>query len=190
MFGRLLVAAHHDHRDLGGEWVAAQRAQGGEAVHAGQHDVEKDQARQVLAGHLDATFGVEGLKRLVAALLEHASQQSDHRGRVVDDQDLRAALDAGACLHTSVVRVASSKDAAYEVEQAHDFPFGFPIERLPTMPEDARLSQRRSASLPHRPPACGASAKARPLRQPCGGHFLVGRPCSLLCSSQIGWKFV
>jgi len=86
LFRRLFVAAHHDHRHLMGQGVLAQGAQGGKAVHAGQHDVEKDQFRPAVAGQFQAAFRIQGLQGHVAGRLEHLAQGGDDGPGVVDDQ--------------------------------------------------------------------------------------------------------
>ena len=86
LLGRLRVAADHDDWHVFGDRVAAQRAQGVETVHAGQHDVEEDQARHFAASDLDAGFRIEGFQHVVLILQQHALEQGDDGRRVVDDQ--------------------------------------------------------------------------------------------------------
>ena len=94
---RLLVAAHHDHRDVTQHRVATDGPQGGEAVHAGQHDIEKNQFRPVLPHQRQSGFGVERLVGFIAGRAQELAQGDQDGLGVVDDQYTRpfAGIDAG-----------------------------------------------------------------------------------------------
>jgi hypothetical protein len=75
---------------------AADRAAGGEAVHARHLDVHQDQVGRMLAASSDGLRAVRGLDAVQADLLQHLEHQEAHHRIVVGDQH-----DAALCWRCS-----------------------------------------------------------------------------------------
>jgi hypothetical protein len=86
--------------------ITTQCAQHGKAVHARQHDVEKDQVGAFLARHVDRRFAIGGLEHHVAVLRQHLAQHGADGGRIVHHQH-PGCLGYAAAWHRAALRLPS-----------------------------------------------------------------------------------
>ena len=84
---RLDVAVAGDDHDLRVDLPLAQPRQRGEAVHAGQPDVEHDDIVGVAGETLEAGLAAVDRVDAVALVAQHAAQRAADAGFVVDDQN-------------------------------------------------------------------------------------------------------
>ena len=84
---RLDVAVAGDHDDLRFDLPLAHPRERGEAVHAGQPDVEHDDVVGLAAETLEAGFAAVDGVHLVALVAQHAAERAANAGFVVNEQD-------------------------------------------------------------------------------------------------------
>ena len=85
---RFVLGGDEEHGNPPCRRLFLERAADGEAVRPWQDDVQQNQIRKGLRGDPQPLLGVRGGENLVSSRLEHAGQQVNVGGRVVDDQNL------------------------------------------------------------------------------------------------------